>query len=56
MCQRKFLRSAHNLTLLCKDGDTENIQELDEPSGISYNTISLRQSQEHQPLLSTEKS
>ncbi len=28
MCQRKFLRSAHNLALLCKDGDTENIHKL----------------------------
>ena len=45
MCQRKFLRSAHNLTYC-----------MDEPSGISNNTISLRQSNEHQPLLSTEKS
>ncbi len=36
MCQRKFLRSAHNLILLCKDGDTENIHKLDESAIILY--------------------
>ncbi len=41
MCQRKFLRSAQNLALLCKDGDTENIHELDEPSGISYISLAI---------------